>query len=149
MEASHAIPKPLCSAAWLPRPVPNVKIVSPEGLAARALIWENMWEVSAFFENIGVVHDGMNMISKPLEVVDHPYASELKVNQGKVEFEQIGFHYGGSEGVIDNLSLIIKPGEKIGVVGRSGASRAIAVVAMVSTRDLPVGVCYQQRLSDG
>jgi ATP-binding cassette subfamily B multidrug efflux pump len=43
--------------------------------------------------------------------------------KGDVRFENVAFHYGKGAGVIEGLSLAIRPGEKIGLVGRSGAGK--------------------------
>jgi len=95
------------------------------GLALRmkAMSQWIMWEVAGLFENIGVVYDGMAMLDKPVAVVDAPDAAALPRVKGDVRFESVAFHYGKGEGVIENLSLAIRPGEKIGLVGRSGAGK--------------------------
>ena len=98
-----------------------------------------MWQVSALFEHIGVVHDGMAMLNKPLEVVDAPNPSELSVPKGAITFDEIGFHYGKDQGVIDNLSLTIKAGEKIGLVGRSGAGKTTLTNVLLRFYDLDSG----------
>ena len=98
-----------------------------------------MWEVSGLFENIGVVHDGMSMMAKPLEVVDNPDAVELEVRQGQLEFEHVGFHYGRAHGIMDDLSLTIESGEKIGVVGRSGAGKSTLLNLLMRFYDLETG----------
>ncbi len=82
-----------------------------------------MWEVSGLFENIGVIHDGMAMLTKPVDVEDAHDAEPLVVTSGAVAFRNVKFHYGKEGGVIDDLSLSIQPGEKIGLVGRSGAGK--------------------------
>jgi ATP-binding cassette subfamily B multidrug efflux pump len=82
-----------------------------------------MWEVAGLFENIGVVYDGMAMLDKPVAVVDAPGAAALPSVAGEVRFEDVAFHYGKGAGVIEGLSLSIRPGEKIGLVGRSGAGK--------------------------
>jgi len=46
------------------------------------------------------------------------------VTRGEIRFEHVEFHYGGQRRVIEDFSLTIRPGEKIGLVGRSGAARA-------------------------
>ena len=43
-----------------------------------------MWEVSGLFENIGVVQDGIETISRTVSVVDKPNASELDVSKGRI-----------------------------------------------------------------
>jgi ATP-binding cassette subfamily B multidrug efflux pump len=82
-----------------------------------------MWEVAGLFENIGVVFDGMAMLQKPVAVADAPDAAELPRGAGAIRFENLTFHYGRGGGVIENMSLTIRPGEKIGLVGRSGAGK--------------------------
>ena len=98
-----------------------------------------MWEVSSLFENIGVVHDGMTMMVKPHEIVDQPKAQPLDVPQGQIEFAHIGFHYGKASGVIDDLSLKITAGEKIGLVGRSGAGKTTLMNLLLRFYDLERG----------
>ncbi len=98
-----------------------------------------MWEVSALFENIGVVHDGMEMLVKPHDVTDRPQAAVLEVPRGQIEFDQVGFHYGKGSGVIENFSLLIHPGEKIGLVGRSGAGKTTLMNLLLRFYDLERG----------
>ncbi|HEU4986559.1 MAG TPA: ABC transporter ATP-binding protein [Rhizobiaceae bacterium] len=98
-----------------------------------------MWEVSALFENIGTVRDGINSISLPRLVEDRPGAGEITVDRGEIAFENIRFHYGKQGGVIDNLSLKIEPGEKVGLVGRSGAGKSTLVNLLLRFYDLEGG----------
>ena len=98
-----------------------------------------MWELSGLFENLGMAHDGMNTISKVQMVADIPDAPELKVARGKVDFDHIKFHYGKASGVIDDFSLIIEPGEKIGIVGRSGAGKTTLMNVLLRLFDLESG----------
>lgn len=98
-----------------------------------------MWEVSRFFENIGVVQDGMGMMIKPHEVVDSPAAGDMVAAKGAISFEDVRFHYGKQSGVIENLSLDIKPGEKIGLVGRSGAGKTTIVNLLLRFYNLESG----------
>ena len=86
-----------------------------------------MWEMSALFENIGVVRDGINSLSLPSVVKDAPDAKPIGKVKGDIRFENVSFHYGKSAGVIDHLNLEIKAGEKIGLVGRSGAGKSTIV----------------------
>ncbi len=98
-----------------------------------------MWEMGALFENIGVLFDGMAMLSKKREVQDKTDAVELSVTDGAIEFDQISFHYGRDIGVIQDLQLSIEPGEKIGLVGRSGAGKTTLTNLLLRLYDVESG----------
>lgn len=110
-----------------------------------------MWEVSALFENIGTVVDGMETLSQPLQVTDAKDAKPLMINTEKhsagIEFNNMCFGYDISNEkgeisqrrVINNLNLSIKPGEKIGLVGRSGAGKSTLVNALMRFYELQSG----------
>ena len=98
-----------------------------------------MWEVSALFENIGTVEDGIRSISLPRLVADDENAQPIRVQKGAIEFENIVFNYGKTKGVIGGLSLKIAPGEKIGLVGRSGAGKSTLVNLLLRFYDLESG----------
>ncbi len=98
-----------------------------------------MWEVSSLFEQIGVVKDGMNTIAQPVAVTDRPGAPELVVPKGEIRFEDVTFHYGRTSGVIADLSLTIRPGEKVGLVGRSGAGKSTLVNLLLRFFDVEKG----------
>lgn len=98
-----------------------------------------MWEISSLFENIGTVTDGMNTLSKTTIIQDEPNAKALVVNHGKIDFNQVCFHYGEQTGVIEDLNLNIKAGEKVGLVGRSGAGKSTLVNLLMRFYDVETG----------
>ena len=98
-----------------------------------------MWELAGFFEQIGVVQDGINMLTKPVEINDQVDAKDLKAEVGTISYKDVRFHYGKESGVIDDLSLDIKAGEKIGLVGRSGAGKTTLVNLLLRYFDLEAG----------
>src|SRR3546814_13156225 len=79
--------------------------------------------VTSLFENIGTVQNGIDTISQSYTVTDRPGAAELEVTAGEVRFEVIGLHYGPEGGLIDHLTLTIRPGDKVVLVGRSAAGK--------------------------
>jgi len=82
------------------------------------------FQVSAIFENVGVVQEGLATIARPLQLADHAAAEPIAVRHGDIRFERVSFGYGAPRKVIDDFSLHIRPGEKIGLVGRSGAGKS-------------------------
>ena len=98
-----------------------------------------MWEMASLFEHVGTVQDGMNTLSRPHAVQDRTDAVPLVVSRGEVRFEQVGFGYGGTSKIIDGLSLHIRPGEKIGLVGRSGAGKSTIVNLLLRFYDVESG----------
>ena len=111
-----------------------------------------MWTIAGIFENVGVVHEGMETIARPWEVLDAPQARPIAVQKGEIRFENVTFHYGRKYeavdltvpgvkpgGVISNLSLTLKPGEKVGLVGRSGAGKSTLVNLLLRFYDLEGG----------
>ncbi|WP_279346626.1 ABC transporter ATP-binding protein [Halopseudomonas nanhaiensis] len=98
-----------------------------------------MWELSALFENIGTVQDGIGSISRPHRVEDQSGAAPLQVTRGEIRFDAVRFHYGKGHGVMEHLDLHIRPGEKIGLVGRSGAGKSTLVNLLLRFYDVEGG----------
>jgi ATP-binding cassette subfamily B multidrug efflux pump len=98
-----------------------------------------MWELTALFENIGTVKDGIGSIALPPTVDDAPDAPPLAQAQGEIRFERVSFHYGKGSGVIEDFDLVVRPGEKIGVVGRSGAGKSTLVNLLLRFHDVEAG----------
>ncbi|MEL6825328.1 MAG: ABC transporter ATP-binding protein [Pseudomonadota bacterium] len=126
---------------WMDGAVTVGAIAVGLGLALRIVGMSQwvMWEVSALFENIGVVYDGMAMMSKRRAVEDAPDASALRVTDSNIRFETVGFHYGKESGVIEALDLNVAGGEKIGLVGRSGAGKSTLVNLLLRFYDVERG----------
>jgi ATP-binding cassette, subfamily B, multidrug efflux pump len=106
-----------------------------------------LWVVAGIFENMGVVQEGMETISRPNLVLDRPDSKPLLVSSGEIRFEKVSFHYGQQiaagtarpGGVIHDLSLTIAAGEKVGLVGRSGAGKSTLVNLLLRFYDVEAG----------
>ena len=102
-----------------------------------------MWEMASLFEQIGTVQDGINTLARSPSVVDRADAQPLRVTRGDIRFEAVSFAYGAgansAQPVIDDLNLHIRPGEKIGLVGRSGAGKSTVVNLLLRFYDLRQG----------
>jgi ATP-binding cassette subfamily B multidrug efflux pump len=98
-----------------------------------------MWEFASLFEHVGTVRDGINTLARPRAIEDRPGATELAVSRGEIRFEHVSFGYGSARRVVDDLSLYIRPGEKIGLVGRSGAGKSTVVNLLLRFYDVEAG----------
>src|SRR6195256_5061114 len=102
-----------------------------------------VWEMASLFEQIGTVQDGITTLARSPTVLDRTDAQPLRVTRGDIRFEGVSFAYGAASNparpVIDSLNLHIRPGEKIGLVGRSGAGKSTIVNLLLRFYDLPQG----------
>jgi ATP-binding cassette subfamily B multidrug efflux pump len=96
-------------------------------------------QIADLFEEIGIVQEGMMTIARPLQLVDPPDAKPLVVQDGAIAFENVRFGYGRETGVLDGFTLNVRPGEKIGLVGRSGAGKSTVVNLLLRFFDLEDG----------
>ena len=103
------------------------------------------WEVTGIFENVGVVQEGMQTIAVPHAMQDGAGAHELVVRPapagGEIRFEHLNFGYGRDDGlqVLKDLNLVIRPGERVGLIGRSGAGKSTLVNLLLRFHDLEQG----------
>ena len=98
-----------------------------------------MWSLSQFYQNLGVMMEGVETITKPVEITDAPNAKPLTVTNGAIQFDNSHFMYGRDVGGIDGISLHIEAGERIGLVGRSGAGKSTFVNLLLRFYDLESG----------
>ena len=98
-----------------------------------------MWEMASLFEHIGTVQDGITTLARPRTVLDRAGAVPLKVTRGELCFDNVGFAYNPQRRVIDDMKLTIRSGEKIGLVGRSGAGKSTVVNLLLRFYDIQQG----------
>lgn len=98
-----------------------------------------MWQFAGLFDNIGTIQDGISTLTKPVAIRDRPDAKELIATGGEIRFEHVSFGYGGDSPVLQDISLRIKPGEKIGIVGPSGAGKSTLLNLLLRFYDVESG----------
>jgi ATP-binding cassette, subfamily B, multidrug efflux pump len=91
------------------------------------------------FQAVGTIRDAMPVVTTPPTITDMPNAKRLAVTAGEVEFENIRFEYRQGQEVIDGLSLMVRAGEKVGLVGLSGAGKSTLVSLLLRFFDLKEG----------
>ncbi|MCW8407709.1 ABC transporter ATP-binding protein/permease [Legionella sp. PATHC035] len=90
-------------------------------------LWALMSSLCTFLKEIGDFKSSFSILSTPHDEVDEPGAQAYPIHQGKIEFRQLSFAYNEGSSVFQNLNLLIRPGEKIGLVGHSGAGKSTLI----------------------
>jgi len=109
-----------------------VAAVTAMGLRLNGISHWVMWEMTSLYEQVGTVQDGINTLTVHNKIIDHAHAAALQVKHGEIKFDHVYFNYGqvaqaDQKQVLQELNLDIKPGEKVGLVGRSGAGKSTVV----------------------
>ncbi len=126
---------------WLDNRVQVGSVVAATMLALRI---DSMSEwvihlITGIFRALGKVSEGMETIAQPVTSVDVPKAKLLQVPQAKIEICELSHHYGCERGGLDCLNLTIRPGEKIGFVGRSGVGKSTLLKLLLRFYDVETG----------
>ena len=97
------------------------------------------------FANAGVVEDGIRTLTPPHALTDAPDAAPLARAEGRLAFEDVTFQYGRDAedddrgGGLDRFDLQVRPGEKVALVGRSGAGKSTAMKLALRLYDVEAG----------
>ncbi len=108
-------------------------------LRLNMLLGRLMMQLNGILRNLGVLENSKELISQPLGLVDAPEAKELVVSGGRIEVRDLSFHYGKGGGVLDRIDLTVQPGEKIGLIGPSGAGKTTLVNLILRLYDAEGG----------
>ena len=105
-----------------------------------------MYEVSGIFENLGAVQEGIEILTKPHEVINKKGAKDLRLygKPARIEYRNVDFNYDradeeGTKPVLENFNLTIPAGQKVGLVGRSGAGKSTITNLIVRAYDVKSG----------
>jgi ATP-binding cassette subfamily B multidrug efflux pump len=115
-----------------------------------------MWEMTSLYEQVGTVQDGINTLTTQNQIIDKPDAKPLNVKRGEVKFDNVDFGYNQLQHatskaiLLKGMNLNIKPGEKVGLVGRSGAGKSTIVNLLLRFYEVEKGgiLIDQQNIND-
>ena len=91
------------------------------------------------YSNMGEVEDGMRTLTPPHRLMNSADAPDLDVHSGGLTFRDVSFAYGRDTGGIEHLQIEVKAGEKLGVVGASGAGKTTLVALLLRLYDAESG----------
>ncbi len=120
---------------------------SPGVIAVAGLISTRLAQMSGWisftalgiFANVGVLEDGIRTLTPPHEITDHPAAKDPPRLTGAISFEDVLFRYGQQTGGIGGVTLDIQPGERVALVGASGAGKSTMVSLLTRLYDVEDG----------
>lgn len=98
-----------------------------------------MWVTIRLFEHVGVAKEALTSVAVPHAVTDAPNAPTLDVSAASITFNDVSHHYGRDTGGLDHINLTITAGQKVGLVGRSGAGKSSLVNLLLRFRDIEQG----------
>ena len=111
-----------------------------------AIVWPIM-AVAMLIEKSSRGKASLNRITElldaPIDVADRPGVPDLAIVQGGVEFRDLTFRYPDGEfDVLKNISFTIQPGERVGIVGKTGAGKTALVDLLLRTYNVPDGTLF-------
>ena len=90
-------------------------------------IWSINFILRNVFESLADSKEMTEIMQTPHEIQNVHNAKDLKVSEGKIEFNNTTFNFNETRTVLDKINCIIEPGEKLGLVGPSGAGKTTFV----------------------
>jgi ATP-binding cassette subfamily B protein len=87
----------------------------------------NLWmlteQIDSASESVGKCSQSLKVIFSHLEIKDRAHADVLQVAHGKILFKDVTFQYKGTDPIFQDKSVLIKGGQKVGLVGYSGSGK--------------------------
>ncbi|TPE52094.1 ABC transporter ATP-binding protein [Amaricoccus solimangrovi] len=117
--------------------------IATAGMIATRLAQMSGWvsmTAMGIVANFGEIEDGMRTLSPPHRITDASHATPAAAPaRGQVDFEEVRFGYGRTRAALDGFTLRVRPGERVALVGRSGAGKTTAVSLLLRLYDVEGG----------
>ncbi len=112
-------------------------------------IWNLVSQMGEFMAQIGDFRSSFSIIATPQQIIDKPNAGEILVSKGDIDIKNMSFSYGEKK-IFDSFNLDIKAGQKVGLVGHSGAGKSSLISLLVKYFTLNNGAIYidNQNIAD-
>lgn len=109
-------------------------------------LFNRLWDfgriIRDIYKHLADAEEMVSIMNTPHAVQDKPGARKLQVGKGEVEFRAVTFTYTKTRNVLKDFSLLIRPGEKVGIVGPSGAGKSTLTALLFRFFDVTDGVIY-------
>jgi len=98
------------------------------------------YSLADLFREVGVATEALTVIARPYQVTDDTDAKALKVTEGQIVFTDVTFDYNTNNTIFNNKNVIIKAGQKVGLVGFSGSGKSTFVNLILRFFDIKSGL---------
>jgi ATP-binding cassette subfamily B protein len=102
-------------------------------------LWGSSKLVRRIYESIADSKEMVEILEAPYEIKDAPRAKDLRVNKGEIVFKNVSFSFNETREVLADLNLTIKAGEKVAIIGPSGAGKTTFVRLIMRLYELAKG----------
>lgn len=106
-------------------------------------IIEQVWGITEVYfrvsDQLGVFKQAINFLSQKPDIVDNKDAKPLSINNGTILFTRVNFYYNEDQKLFENKTLVIRGGEKVGLVGYSGSGKSTFVNLITRMFDVQKG----------
>lgn len=103
------------------------------------MAWLAGLELPSFFRSVGICKQALSIIQDTHEITDAPNAQPLVVKNASIVFDHVAFHYTPNHIIFRDQNVVIKAGEKIGLVGFSGSGKSTFVHLILRYFDVEEG----------
>ena len=124
-----AVVSVLAIRSWMAGAATTGEIAAAMGLVFRLnqMSGYMMFNINGLIRSFATVQDATGTISVKASIADAPDAVVMARAKGELIFENVTFHYGKGDGIIENFNLHIRPGERVALVGPSGAGKSTII----------------------
>ena len=90
-------------------------------------------------QHVARLEEAIGALLEPHALPDRADAGRLLPGAGRVAFEGVTFAYPGRRPVLNSLDLVIEPGQRVGLVGASGAGKSTVLALLQRFYDVQSG----------
>lgn len=117
----------------------DCSLVTMTFLNLMGLIWHTTFHITQIAKEIGISNAALSILSAPHEIKNYPNARPLLINEGAICLDRVTFAYKEKTNMFNEISVQIKGGEKVGLVGLSGSGKTTFVHLILRLYNLNSG----------